>query len=131
MITNVDLFELVDTSDQWIRDRTGIVERRILEEGASPATWRPRLADALARRQDSPLPSLMASSAPRSVPTYRYRPSPSRSSKSSVLSARPSISQPASRETVADRRHFVKMNGKSIFTHAVKGDASLTNCAFG
>jgi 3-oxoacyl-[acyl-carrier-protein] synthase-3 len=33
VLTNVDLAELVDTSDEWIRQRTGIVERRIAGEG--------------------------------------------------------------------------------------------------
>lgn len=33
VLTNVDLAEFVDTSDEWIRQRTGIVERRIAGEG--------------------------------------------------------------------------------------------------
>lgn len=33
ILTNKDLEALVDTSDQWIRDRTGITERRIAAEG--------------------------------------------------------------------------------------------------
>lgn len=37
IITNRDLEQLVDTSDQWIVSRTGIRERRILEETASNA----------------------------------------------------------------------------------------------
>ena len=32
-LTNADLEKLVDTSDEWIRTRTGIIERRILEDG--------------------------------------------------------------------------------------------------
>lgn len=32
VITNFDLEQMVDTSDEWIRKRTGIVERRIAEE---------------------------------------------------------------------------------------------------
>lgn len=31
-LTNADLEEIVDTSDEWIRSRTGIAERRILRE---------------------------------------------------------------------------------------------------
>ena len=31
-LTNADLEELVDTNDEWIRKRTGIVERRILDD---------------------------------------------------------------------------------------------------
>lgn len=33
VLTNFDLERMVDTSDEWIRTRTGIKERRILEEG--------------------------------------------------------------------------------------------------
>ena len=29
IVTNKDLTEFVDTSDEWIRERTGIAERRI------------------------------------------------------------------------------------------------------
>lgn len=32
-LTNADLEKMVDTSDEWIRTRTGIVERRILKSG--------------------------------------------------------------------------------------------------
>jgi 3-oxoacyl-[acyl-carrier-protein] synthase-3 len=37
--------------------------------------------------------------------------------------------QPVSHQTVADRRHFVKMNGKAIFTHAVKGMTQASQIA--
>jgi 3-oxoacyl-[acyl-carrier-protein] synthase-3 len=33
VVTNADLAKIVDTSDEWIRERTGIRERRRLEEG--------------------------------------------------------------------------------------------------
>lgn len=33
IVTNLDLEKLVDTSDQWIRERTGIEERRVAPEG--------------------------------------------------------------------------------------------------
>ncbi|MDA1190753.1 MAG: ketoacyl-ACP synthase III [Candidatus Poribacteria bacterium] len=33
VITNHDLAQMVDTTDEWIRQRTGIVERRVAEEG--------------------------------------------------------------------------------------------------
>ncbi|MBN1350967.1 ketoacyl-ACP synthase III [candidate division KSB1 bacterium] len=33
VVTNFDLEKLMDTSDQWIRERTGIVERRFVEPG--------------------------------------------------------------------------------------------------
>ncbi len=34
VLTNADLEKMVDTSDEWIRTRTGIVERRIVAEDA-------------------------------------------------------------------------------------------------
>ena len=33
VVTNKDLEKLVETSDEWIRTRTGIVERRFAEKG--------------------------------------------------------------------------------------------------
>jgi 3-oxoacyl-[acyl-carrier-protein] synthase III len=35
ILSNIDLEKMVDTKDEWIRERTGISERRILENGAS------------------------------------------------------------------------------------------------
>lgn len=35
VLTNADLEKMVDTTDEWIRTRTGIRERRILERGAT------------------------------------------------------------------------------------------------
>src|SRR5712692_11529908 len=35
VLTNADLEKMVDTTDEWIRTRTGIIERRILEQGAT------------------------------------------------------------------------------------------------
>jgi 3-oxoacyl-[acyl-carrier-protein] synthase III len=35
ILSNHDLERMVDTSDEWIKSRTGIAERRILEEGRS------------------------------------------------------------------------------------------------
>jgi len=37
VVTNFDLEKLMDTSDQWIRERTGIVERRFVEPGVGSA----------------------------------------------------------------------------------------------
>ncbi len=45
VVTNHDIEALVDTSDQWIRDRTGIRERRIAADGESTCD----LAEAAAR----------------------------------------------------------------------------------
>lgn len=38
VVTNLDLEKNLDTSDQWIRERTGIRERRIAEKGESSST---------------------------------------------------------------------------------------------
>jgi 3-oxoacyl-[acyl-carrier-protein] synthase-3 len=38
VLTNQDLSKVVDTNDEWIRDRTGIRERRIAREGQYPST---------------------------------------------------------------------------------------------
>ena len=38
ILTNADLEKMVDTSDEWIRTRTGIQERRIAQKVSSPAT---------------------------------------------------------------------------------------------
>ena len=38
ILTNDDLSKMVDTSDEWIRDRTGICERRIANDGQTTAS---------------------------------------------------------------------------------------------
>src|SRR5207249_10857450 len=35
LLTNADLERMVDTSDKWIRERTGILERHIVDKGVS------------------------------------------------------------------------------------------------
>ncbi len=37
IVTNADLEKILDTSDQWIRERTGITERRVAKEGETSA----------------------------------------------------------------------------------------------
>lgn len=37
VVTNHDLEKMMDTSDEWIRQRSGIVERRYVSEGETPA----------------------------------------------------------------------------------------------
>jgi|YNPBryantNP2012_1023418.scaffolds.fasta_scaffold01555_4 3-oxoacyl-[acyl-carrier-protein] synthase-3 len=44
VLTNDDLAHMVDTSDEWIRSRTGIVERRIVSEGETTASMAARAA---------------------------------------------------------------------------------------
>ncbi len=38
VVTNDELATIVDTSDEWIRSRTGIIERRFVSDGESTAT---------------------------------------------------------------------------------------------
>lgn len=37
VLTNADLESMVDTSDEWIRTRTGVVERHVLSDGEKPS----------------------------------------------------------------------------------------------
>ena len=46
VLTNGELTELVDTSDEWIRQRTGIVERHIAGDGETTSTLSLRAAQA-------------------------------------------------------------------------------------
>ena len=46
VLTNEDLEKLVETSDSWIRSRTGIVERRLAAEGETTSTMGARAARA-------------------------------------------------------------------------------------
>lgn len=39
VMTNADLAEMVDTSDDWIRERTGIRQRHIAEDGETTSTF--------------------------------------------------------------------------------------------
>jgi len=44
VLTNQDLERMVDTSDEWIRQRTGICERRLLDEGEATSAMAIRAA---------------------------------------------------------------------------------------
>jgi 3-oxoacyl-[acyl-carrier-protein] synthase III len=51
VVTNADLEKIVDTSDEWIRTRTGIETRHVVEPGTPTSEMASRAAqDALARR---------------------------------------------------------------------------------
>lgn len=43
-LTNFDLEKIVDTSDEWIRTRTGIIERRIAEDNEATSDYATRAA---------------------------------------------------------------------------------------
>ena len=51
VLTNDDLAKMVATSDEWIRERTGIGERRILEEGRTTSDLASRGGHARAARR--------------------------------------------------------------------------------
>ena len=50
ILTNADLEKIVDTNDEWIRTRTGIRERRILEQGVTSDLAVNAIRHLLARR---------------------------------------------------------------------------------
>jgi len=54
VLTNADLEKIVDTNDEWIRTRTGIVERRILDQGATSDLAAGAIQALLARRKMDP-----------------------------------------------------------------------------
>jgi 3-oxoacyl-[acyl-carrier-protein] synthase-3 len=55
VVTNDDLSELMDTTDEWIQQRTGIVERRWIEEGQTPVDLGEKAArEALANAELEP-----------------------------------------------------------------------------
>ena len=51
VVSNADMEQLVDTSDEWIRTRTGIAERRFLPEGTPTSTMANAVARALLARR--------------------------------------------------------------------------------
>lgn len=55
VVTNADLAKIVDTSDEWILSRTGISERRILEEGGSSDMAAEAVKALLAKKGIDPL----------------------------------------------------------------------------
>ncbi|HEY9165586.1 MAG TPA: beta-ketoacyl-ACP synthase III [Candidatus Kryptonia bacterium] len=52
-LTNADLEKMVDTTDEWIRARTGIVERRIIKNGATSDLAAGAINDLLVKRKMS------------------------------------------------------------------------------
>jgi 3-oxoacyl-[acyl-carrier-protein] synthase-3 len=55
ILTNADLEKIVDTTDEWIRTRTGISERRILENGATSDMGAKAAESVLKNRGISPM----------------------------------------------------------------------------
>ena len=54
LLTNEDLESLVDTSDEWIKARTGISERRLLENGSTSDMCYSACIDALNNSNTDP-----------------------------------------------------------------------------
>ncbi|MEM7369192.1 MAG: beta-ketoacyl-ACP synthase III [Bacteroidota bacterium] len=52
VLSNADLEKMVDTNDQWIRDRTGIAERRILDDGRATSDMAVEAVKDLLRKTD-------------------------------------------------------------------------------
>jgi 3-oxoacyl-[acyl-carrier-protein] synthase-3 len=50
ILSNADLEKMVDTNDEWIRTRTGIIERRIIENGATSDLAAGAVRDLIANR---------------------------------------------------------------------------------
>ena len=51
-MTNHELEKMVDTSDEWIRSRTGIVERRVVSEGETTSDMSTHIAKQLLERSN-------------------------------------------------------------------------------
>ncbi len=54
VLSNFDLEKMVDTNDEWIRTRTGIIERRILKQGATSDLAVPAIRKLLDQRGIGP-----------------------------------------------------------------------------
>ncbi len=64
LLTNADLEKLVDTTDEWIMQRTGIRERHIVDPGVATSDLAKEAAlEAIAVRVSRPLTSTSSSSA--------------------------------------------------------------------
>lgn len=55
VVTNHDLAKIVDTSDEWIRTRTGITERRIMKNGSTSDMATAAVTELLAKKGIDPL----------------------------------------------------------------------------
>ena len=53
IMTNHDLEKMVDTSDDWIQSRTGIVERRVVSEGETTSDMCTHIAYELLKRSET------------------------------------------------------------------------------
>ncbi len=56
VLTNFDLEKMVETSDEWIRTRTGIQERHFTEEGETASTMAAEAAALIAQNCSTSFP---------------------------------------------------------------------------
>ena len=87
VLTNADLAKMVDTSDAWITERTGIKERRIAAEGELTSTM---VVAGMTSRRNSPWARPSSSQSEMSVTNIRVRttcsrPAPRRFSAASMF----------------------------------------------
>ena len=68
VMTNNDLALLVDTTDEWIKERTGIEQRHIADDGELTSTWELQRHVRLWFVRASTPPTLISSSA---LPPHR------------------------------------------------------------
>jgi 3-oxoacyl-[acyl-carrier-protein] synthase-3 len=72
VLTNHDLERMVDTSDEWIRTRTGIIERRLVDDGEASSTMAVRAARQALERADLPAFALDLIIVATSTPDYLF-----------------------------------------------------------
>ena len=65
IVTNTDLEKIFETSDEWIRARTGIRERRHVAQGEATSDLAAAATCKLLEKGESPLRKSIASSLPR------------------------------------------------------------------
>ncbi len=72
VLTNHDLERMVNTSDEWIRARTGIIERRLVDDGEATSTMAVRAARQALERADLPAFALDLIIVATSTPDYLF-----------------------------------------------------------
>ncbi len=72
VLTNHDLERMVNTSDEWIRARTGIIERRLVDDGEAASTMAVRAARQALERADLPAFALDLIIVATSTPDYLF-----------------------------------------------------------
>jgi 3-oxoacyl-[acyl-carrier-protein] synthase-3 len=156
--TNQDIERLVDTSDTWIRERTGISERRLATEGITTSEMGAHAAAAALDMAgvraaeldlivvatvtaDMPMPSAAALVQHKiGADTVTHDDGRPRGVLSTSLSTDGSLvpalhipgggsAHPPSALTVAQGLHFIRMNGQEVFKHAVKNLVQASRAA--